>query len=104
MKYEEWKMDKIAVLIPCYNEEKNIAKVVSDVKKFLPQAVKMCIRDSSIIRGRVMSPTEESFRLMRTGITTSIQSNRQQNWCRWWETACWYCIREICNTLIFPMM
>ena len=39
MKYEEWKMDKIAVLIPCYNEEKTIAKVVSDVKKFLPQAV-----------------------------------------------------------------
>ena len=32
-------MDKIAVLIPCYNEEKTIAKVVSDVKKFLPQAV-----------------------------------------------------------------
>ena len=30
-------MDKIAVLIPCYNEEKTIAKVVSDVKKFLPQ-------------------------------------------------------------------
>lgn len=28
-------MDKIAVLIPCYNEEKTIAKVVSDVKKFL---------------------------------------------------------------------
>ena len=26
-------MDKIAVLIPCYNEEKTIAKVVSDVKK-----------------------------------------------------------------------
>lgn len=25
-------MDKIAVLIPCYNEEKTIAKVVSDVK------------------------------------------------------------------------
>ena len=30
-------MDKIAVLIPCYNEEKTIAKVVSDVKKFLPR-------------------------------------------------------------------
>ena len=32
-------MDKIAVLIPCYNEEKTISKVVSDVKKFLPEAV-----------------------------------------------------------------
>ncbi|MCI9635458.1 MAG: glycosyltransferase [Hungatella sp.] len=32
-------MDKIAVLIPCYNEEKTIAKVVSDWKKELPEAV-----------------------------------------------------------------
>ncbi len=32
-------MDKIAVLIPCYNESKTIAKVVTDFKKVLPQAV-----------------------------------------------------------------
>lgn len=32
-------MDKIAVLIPCYNEEQTIAKVVTDVKKALPEAV-----------------------------------------------------------------
>ena len=32
-------MDKIAVLIPCYNEEKTIAKVVRDVKENLPEAV-----------------------------------------------------------------
>lgn len=32
------KMDKIAVLIPCYNEEKTIAKVVNDVRKALPEA------------------------------------------------------------------
>lgn len=32
-------MDKIAVLIPCYNEEKTIKKVVSDVKSALPEAV-----------------------------------------------------------------
>ncbi|MDE5854453.1 MAG: glycosyltransferase family 2 protein [Ruminococcus sp.] len=32
-------MDKIAVLIPCYNEEKTIGKVVSDYKKVLPDAV-----------------------------------------------------------------
>ena len=31
-------MDKIAVLIPCYNEELTIAKVVSDAKKHLPEA------------------------------------------------------------------
>ena len=32
------KRDKIAVLIPCYNEEKTIAKVISDFKKELPDA------------------------------------------------------------------
>lgn len=32
-------MDKIAVLIPCYNEEKTIAKVVKDAREALPEAV-----------------------------------------------------------------
>lgn len=32
-------MEKIAVLIPCYNEEKTIAKVVADAKAALPEAV-----------------------------------------------------------------
>lgn len=32
-------MDKIAVLIPCYNEEKTIEKVVKDFKTVLPEAV-----------------------------------------------------------------
>lgn len=32
-------MDKIAVLIPCYNEAQTIAKVVRDVKGALPEAV-----------------------------------------------------------------
>ena len=31
-------MDKIAVLIPCYNEEKTIGKVVKDFKRNLPDA------------------------------------------------------------------
>ena len=31
-------MDKIAVLIPCYNEEMTIAKVVRDVKNALTEA------------------------------------------------------------------
>ena len=30
--------DKIAVLLPCYNEEKAIAKVIADFKKYLPKA------------------------------------------------------------------
>ena len=32
-------MDKIAVLIPCYNESQTIEKVVTDFKKCLPEAV-----------------------------------------------------------------
>ncbi len=32
-------MDKIAVLIPCYNEEKTIGKVIRDAKAALPEAV-----------------------------------------------------------------
>lgn len=31
-------MDKIAVLIPCYNEEKTVAKVVRDFKEVLPES------------------------------------------------------------------
>lgn len=31
-------MDKIAVLIPCYNEEKTVKKVVTDFKTVLPEA------------------------------------------------------------------
>ena len=31
--------DKIAVLIPCYNESKTVAKVIRDMKKALPEAV-----------------------------------------------------------------
>lgn len=39
MSREESSMDKIAVLIPCYNESKTIEKVVKDFKKVLPEAV-----------------------------------------------------------------
>ena len=38
MHREEY-MDKIAVLIPCYNEEKTIEKVIEDARKALPDAV-----------------------------------------------------------------
>lgn len=32
-------MDRIALLIPCYNEEKTIGKVIADAKKHIPEAV-----------------------------------------------------------------
>lgn len=39
VKVGENKMDKIAVLIPCYNEEKTIERVVEDAGNALPDAV-----------------------------------------------------------------
>ena len=35
----EYTLDNIAILIPCYNEEKTIYKVVNDWKTVLPEAV-----------------------------------------------------------------
>lgn len=32
-------MEKIAVLIPCYNESKTIKKVIEDFKRELPEAI-----------------------------------------------------------------
>ena len=43
-------MDKIAVLIPCYNEEKTIAKVVSDVRQALPEATVYVYNNNSTDR------------------------------------------------------
>ena len=49
-------MDKIAILIPCYNESQTIEKVVRDWKKELPDAVIYVYdnntSDSSDIMGR----------------------------------------------------
>ena len=36
---EEKKMDKIAILIPCYNESRTIAKVIEDWKVAIPEAL-----------------------------------------------------------------
>ena len=43
-------MDKIAVLIPCYNEEKTIGKVVADTKRALPEAVVYVYNNNSTDR------------------------------------------------------
>ena len=43
-------MDKIAVLIPCYNEEKTIAKVVTDVRQALPEAIVYVYNNNSTDR------------------------------------------------------
>lgn len=41
-------MDKIAVLIPCYNEEKTVEKVVTDFKRVLPEAVIYVYNNNSL--------------------------------------------------------
>lgn len=43
-------MDKIAILIPCYNESKTIAKVVKEYKKALPEA-KIYVYDNNSTDG-----------------------------------------------------
>ena len=43
-------MDKIAVLIPCYNEEKTVEKVVRDFRKALPDAVVYVYNNNSTDR------------------------------------------------------
>ena len=43
-------MDKIAVLIPCYNESKTIEKVIKDFKKELPDAV-IYVYDNNSVDG-----------------------------------------------------
>ena len=37
-------LDKIAVLIPCYNESRTIEKVVTDFKRALPDGIGVCLR------------------------------------------------------------
>ena len=40
-------MDEIAVLIPCYNEEKTIFKVVSEIKNILPPSATVYVYDNN---------------------------------------------------------
>ncbi len=73
-------MDKIAILIPCYNESQTIKKVVSDFKRELPEAViyvydnnstdgqiKLQLLDMSINKVKVML-SEECFRRLMQNV------------------------------------
>lgn len=51
-------MDKIAVLIPCYNEAKTIRKVVRDWKKEIPEAV-VYVYDNNSSDGSAQMAAEE---------------------------------------------
>lgn len=56
-------MDKVAVLIPCYNEEKTIAKVVKDAKQALPEAVVYVYDNNS--RDRSVELAKEAGAIVR---------------------------------------
>lgn len=56
-------MDRIAVLIPCYNEEKTIKKVVEDVKIALPEAVVYVYDNNS--RDRTVELAKEAGAIVR---------------------------------------
>jgi len=47
----EYIMDKVAVLIPCYNESKTIAKVVTDFKAVLPEGSVIYVYDNNSTDG-----------------------------------------------------
>ncbi len=56
-------MDKIAVLIPCYNEEKTIAKVVQDAYNALPEAVVYVYDNNS--KDQTVSQAKEAGAVVR---------------------------------------
>jgi len=51
-------MDKIAVLIPCYNEEKTIRKVILDAKRTLPDATIYVYNNNSTDRTKEIALSE----------------------------------------------
>lgn len=55
--------DRIAVLIPCYNEEKTIAKVITDFKKAIPEAVIYVYNNNS--KDRTAQIAEENGAIVR---------------------------------------
>ena len=44
-------MDRVAVLIPCYNESRTIAKVVADFKAVLPEGGTVYVYDNNSTDG-----------------------------------------------------
>ena len=51
-------MDKVAVLIPCYNEEQTIVKVLRDVREALPEAVVYVYNNNSTDRTAELAEAE----------------------------------------------
>ena len=54
-------MNKIAVLIPCYNEEKTVANVIRDFKKMLPEALIYVFNNNSTDKTAEIAESEEAI-------------------------------------------
>lgn len=78
-------MDKIAVLIPCYNEEITIAKVIRDFKKALPEATiyvydnnssdrtaEIAAKEGAIVRSEYMQGKGNVIRRMFREVEASV--------------------------------
>ena len=59
---------KIAVLVPCYNEEKTIGKVIEDFKKVLPEGTIYVYDNNSTDKTSEIASSYESVKLRRTVI------------------------------------
>ena len=57
-------MDKIAVLIPCYNEEKTIEKVIRDAKAALPEA--QLVVDARCVASNDDKANEEALDMLQS--------------------------------------
>ena len=51
-------MDKIAVLIPCYNESKTVEKVVTDFRRVLPDATVYVYDNNSTDGAQSLTPDQ----------------------------------------------
>lgn len=60
-------MDRIAVLIPCWNEALTIEKVVSDFKRVLPEAVIYVYDNNSTDRTADLAARAAPWCAMSTG-------------------------------------
>ena len=68
-------MEKIAVLIPCYNEEKTIKKVVEDWKKELPEATIYVYNNNSTDRTVEIAKEAGGFDYILADLGDSTKQN-----------------------------
>lgn len=71
-------MDRIAVLVPCYNESKTVEKVISDFARCLPEAsVYIYDNNSSDGTARIAESALNKFAMSR-GVFLWIQARQRK--------------------------